>query len=281
MSDFLTRLAQRAQGAAQMISPRLPSRYAPLTETVSDTHETNAGSFVASSLARLLAEETNGSHSPVDAGPNRERQTPPAMGQLPSLLQQDTGSRDDRQDNPQNHELLLQTLFGASLTGEEEPREATAADARKVALVKRSFAQPPQSKSSHALRRETQQRAPRAALTDDSRTTQEADYRSAGARATDPVVKLPVPHAGEELADRERWQPLVPKFKPQTPGEVFTSQRQPASANAAPMVHISIGRVEVRAHTGKATAAAPPPPRAGRKPSLSLADYLKRGGGRS
>jgi len=46
---------------------------------------------------------------------------------------------------------------------------------------------------------------------------------------------------------------------------------------SAPTVHISIGRIEVRAHIAPSPQA--PRPRAERPPTRSLADYLKRGGG--
>jgi hypothetical protein len=48
--------------------------------------------------------------------------------------------------------------------------------------------------------------------------------------------------------------------------------------NAAPTVHITIGRVEVRARVSATPAA--PRPRSESKPALSLSDYLKRGGGK-
>jgi len=50
-------------------------------------------------------------------------------------------------------------------------------------------------------------------------------------------------------------------------------------ASPAPTVHITIGRVEVKANIAAPSAA--PRPRAASKPTLSLGDYLKRGGGAS
>jgi len=77
-----------------------------------------------------------------------------------------------------------------------------------------------------------------------------------------------------------------PPLLPQRAAKTTASPPAPADraasadnrASAEPAVHITIGRIEVRANM----ATAPPAPRTPtrNKPALSLDDYLKRGGGR-
>jgi len=91
-----------------------------------------------------------------------------------------------------------------------------------------------------------------------------------------PLEPNPTAAAADERA------PLLPRRIATT-----TSSRPPLADNVAlagnspaaePAVHITIGRVEVRATVSTAPPA--PRPHAEDKPTLSLGDYLKRGGGR-
>lgn len=66
-----------------------------------------------------------------------------------------------------------------------------------------------------------------------------------------------------------------PKEGAPGPGGIAYVERGPAQA---PAVHITIGRVEVRANIAAPPAARPRPEH---KPALSLREYLKRGGGKS
>jgi hypothetical protein len=76
--------------------------------------------------------------------------------------------------------------------------------------------------------------------------------------------------------------PLVPQRPANAVASPLATADRPAAAVnravAEPAVHITIGRIDVRA----VTATAPPAPRpsARNTPALSLDDYLKRGGGR-
>lgn len=82
---------------------------------------------------------------------------------------------------------------------------------------------------------------------------------------------------------QQSWRSLVPGHKPDASATKPAPMADiaPASAEpAAPAIHITIGRVEVRAQVAAPPAPAPrPKPQS--KPSLSLDDYLKRGGGGS
>jgi hypothetical protein len=88
-----------------------------------------------------------------------------------------------------------------------------------------------------------------------------------GARANQPLSPLP---------DRARIvvQPQVATRRPSPDSSraVIAS----ASSNDAPAIHVTIGRVEVRAITAPGPPRSPAPPAA---PKISLDDYLKRRNG--
>lgn len=81
----------------------------------------------------------------------------------------------------------------------------------------------------------------------------------------------------------EPWAPLLPQYEAKAestaPFSAVTVPLADAGARTAPTVHITIGRVEVRANIPASPPA--PRPRAASQPTLSLGDYLKRGAGAS
>jgi len=80
-------------------------------------------------------------------------------------------------------------------------------------------------------------------------------------------------------------QPLLPQRRIESAAHFAVSADTPAAADtttpAPPTVHITIGRVEVRANIAAAAPPAAPRPRPTSQPALSLSDYLKRGAGAS
>lgn len=97
-----------------------------------------------------------------------------------------------------------------------------------------------------------------------------------------PAEPRPEPRDQDRRAAPEPWLPLLPQRKTE-PAAVLPAMAddRPAAQAAlpAPTVHITIGRVEVRANI--ATPPVVPRPRATTTPALSLGDYLKRGAGAS
>lgn len=81
----------------------------------------------------------------------------------------------------------------------------------------------------------------------------------------------------------EQWSPLLPQRNAEHVAPFAALADTPVGAETgtppAPTVHITIGRVEVRANI--ATPPAAPRPRAVSKPAQSLGDYLKHGAGAS
>jgi hypothetical protein len=239
MSDFLTRLAQRSLGAAPLIAPRLPGLFTPLEESP-------AGNFADTITATDAA--ANSTHAVRAAAPRMTARAEPA-------------SSEPRADvHPAQAPPVPPVPDAASAPAPAAPIDNTQArvDSPRVPLVKAAPAN--------------------------------------GQAATPLLVTPPAPHPVAPLppsisprkpetaaATEERWSPLLPQRNTETAASPPAWRDGAAAGDAgttpAPTVHISIGRVEVRANI--ATPPAAPRPRAAREPALSLDDYLKRGGGAS
>jgi len=115
--------------------------------------------------------------------------------------------------------------------------------------------------------------------------------RTQAAPQLDPVASRPTaaaeplltPRKQDDRAAPEPWLPLLPQHKAESaapfPISADTHRSADIDTPPAPTVHITIGRVEVRANI--ATPPAMQRPRATTTPALSLGDYLKRGAGAS
>lgn len=107
-----------------------------------------------------------------------------------------------------------------------------------------------------------------------------APVASPSTAAAEPLL---TPRKQDEHTAPEPWLPLLPQRKAESAAAFSamadTSVNTDTATPLAPTVHITIGRVEVRANI--ATPHAAPHPRATTIPALSLGDYLKRGAGAS
>lgn len=234
MSDFLTRLAQRSIGAAQLIAPRLPSMFAPAEEPNNN----------ASSMANVIAAPR---HTPLASLPMQSRTTAHTDSISPDAR---TAIHSHRSPAPEP----TSAPEPATRNDASQPRTAT----KSIPLVER------------AMQANIQAAPPLA---------------SADAPASIAPLEAPAttrkPNAPADAP--EPWQPLLPQraAKSATPFSAAPDIHHDASAEAnhatppAPTVHITIGRVEVKANV--ATPPAAPRPRVESKPALSLNDYLKRG----
>ena len=118
----------------------------------------------------------------------------------------------------------------------------------------------------------------------------------ANTQATPPLLTHGTPRAAASLelsmaprkqdtpaAAPQQWLPLLPQRRAESaasfPALADSAVGADTGTPPAPTVHITIGRVEVRANI--ATPSAAPRPRTASKPTLSLGDYLKRGRGAS
>ncbi len=272
MSDFLTRLAQRAQGEAASITPRLPSRYAPLRDGGFELHQTAAASPAgASSSSKRLDDDAEPERAARSTLPGDEthRQSP----ETSSFSAIEATHRSRRVESSQHHNGTAAHQPFANAATEEETRSTpeTSLLITGTREPQESFAVP------HAPRPLKQQAAQDASGENEYLQIDGASNASAAQETHGPITA----DAGLKVRGSEQWQTLLPSTKPQEASrDRFAEAMQSATGPAAPSIHISIGRVEVRANIGKTTVNTPPP-RAASKPALSLDDYLKRGGGKA
>ena len=265
MSDFLTRLAQRAQGEAATISPRLPSRYAPNADPPLDAPQlASEAAMIAPSAAR---NEEDAEHGPasVTAPRGSERARRPSSESSATAIAEE-----------HEHRAAFKAAIArpAAFEGPSPSARPAATQAARLPVDMNA-----EQASARAARREANPPLSAAALEGETPAT--ARERT----GADPQMNHALqPATAVTDKDEERtapapWRPLLPQVETPSAHEGLTAD-MPRENNAAPSVHIRIGRVEVRANIGKTTAAPSPPARAASKPALSLDEYLKRGGGK-
>lgn len=251
MSDFLSRLAQRSLGTAPLIAPRLPSVFAPFE------HE-----GAARDVSSFISQNASGTDDAISVSPQ------PA---LPLSL------RVPRAEGGNAEAPNFVYAPPLPFTGEEEEtaaynkpgvpqRKRDDAAFPPVAHMSTQLSNPSPARGEGLVAGDTQNSVP---TSNSGLTADESKYA--------PTASFPSPLAGEGAGERE-WSPLVPANKmnsSETPAPSAFAADMADRHGSAATIHISIGRIEVRANT------APPPaprPRTEPKPTQSLADYLKRGG---
>ncbi len=256
MSDSLTRLLLRAQGAPPSVEPLLPSRYA--APEPAPWEQSEPRSEISRPAAAPEALDATGRHPEPAAAisPNAPMTMPAASEPVEPLVSSATtaaapldappGSRNVAPAAlPPEQPMLLRTAV-------QSPEDSSPEDSSPViAPVRIARAAPPLSDARHE------------------------PTHPAGAFATE--IETPdlarMPSRPERMAGPEPRAPSSPLRAATNGAAGFT-----ASGFTNAEVRISIGRVEV--HT------LPPPPRAvrqvpPRRPTVSLADYLARRGGRA
>lgn len=227
MNDFLTRLAQRSMGAAPLISPRLPSLFAPPEEP--NIGITDPAAVIGTAQGTTIAPAPAPSHATAPAAP-------PHIEPRASVY--------PLQDTVTPEAAIKQNAARRSERTEPHVEPAPTPLVPNVQANTPAVPQPAHTAS------------PFAPLAEPRAESGNQDGRAA-----------PGP-----------WLPLLPQRKTE-PAAVLPAMAddRPAAqaAPAAPTVHITIGRVEVRANI--ATPPAAPRPRTASQPALSLSDYLKRG----
>jgi hypothetical protein len=252
MSDYLTRLVERSLGVVPQIEPLIAPLHAPAGQSLSLATEPIARIAPAAGAESDVAQ---GDTAPVDA-PNATTSTPAA---IPSLETQ-TPRRERRSSE------LPARSDSEKYAGSGESKRLAPETQTPETLHPVSLSLPPSKKSP------------------ENRTTadpQPVIAVPAGAGVAAPNSPEPARKAAKALPGPQRVvvQPQVTAPRRSPPAFPPLSRQQ--GRNEPPAIHVTIGRVEVRAVMPPPTPPRPaaPPPAA---PKLSLEEYLKqRNGARS
>ena len=260
MSDFLTRMAQVSHGEADIVTPRLPNLFSSVEETAPAETIAPLQQNHAEAATKTMQQPAGvtGSIQAHDISQQHQKTSPSESIYSESIHSESIA------EQASTHNVANKTSGKTQDKTEQTPPTATftsqaanhAVENLATALLQKKSSQP-----------ETQQ---------------------PGHEKTDPLVAEKSQTTTATKVDSilpQSSQPLVPDYKNQqaTPQQLLADMPTSTAAvvKQEPDVHINIGRVEVRAQTAAATPA-PQPVRAKRNDnSLSLNDYLKRGGGQS
>lgn len=258
VSDFLDRVAVRAMGGEAMLSPRLPSLFEPARPPSGDQQDQPPAS-----LPQEVRSNANTMH-PQEATPTPvslrhvESTTPPAQAASHTVAALESLSSE--QKKPSREGALSEDM--PALEVATRPAAITMADRDESSGMFRHEAfvmRPPRDRESAS--------APAVPL---SRKPQ--DFASSSDESIrDSETGVLLPHGGPVFATPPSMSvPRVP------------ASRQPQAidrhaSSPEPVVHVSIGRLEVRAAPAPGTAA--PKRQDAARPS-SLDDYLRQRGGK-
>lgn len=257
MSDFLTRMAQLSQGKAAVVTPRLPNLFAPTpatdvtetTETTLQQHSKTGHSTKAIQQPALVTVNED----PPHAATHSDFATQHPVRRKPAT----------RQDSKTAHELTpLIAPQDTDYTTQTHVAEPLLSASQDTSAKKQ-----PENHLASAL------------LNDEPQAIVATTHID---KAVDPVVAK---HAQQShVLPQHSIQQLVPgyQYKQAAPQQVMAELPTITehAATQEPVVHINIGRVEVRAQTAT-PAPAQRSVRAKPPGSLSLNDYLKHGGGQT
>ncbi|MET0309938.1 MAG: hypothetical protein ABW023_14625 [Sphingomonas sp.] len=276
--DFLSRVAAKAVGALPLVEPRLPSRF--------ESDVANAGRLAGGGeepLERIEEVEQSWSASSLRrtitrAAPADAPREPLETDELPTPSpRRRARSKQGETEAPAPASDLIEER--PSIAAQPRP---VAEQASKMPSPVPALLAPPDVRlevqrivdRTHAATPEPAPVAP--APREEAR--QELEKRTV--RDEDPARVVATPTA-TFLAPQK---PPVPRAQPRTPEILPRVARRDSDSdsdsNAAPppmpVINITIGRIDVRAHTTATTAAAPRPQAPQREAPQSLADYLSQ-----
>lgn len=251
MSDFLTRLAQLSQGEAPSIAPCLPSLFGPIEERPFDDGVDQEVPPEARATPKAETEQTT----------NLDRAAPATTTRQPAV---ESAANVDHENQPSylsasNRRPAFTPLVGTVNTAPIEPvselSTPSAAALQPTVEIERPRQRQQADPASTPLIKEKNQTAP---------PPVSAQLKSSHSSP------LPLPL----VSDYQSGRPSPLEAVAELPSTKASEGKQ------APDIHINIGRIEVRAQVAK-PAATPKPARKEAPSSLSLNDYLQRGGGRT
>ncbi len=255
MNDFLTRMAQFSRGEAMVVTPRLPSLFAP-------TEDTNTPQTDEVSLLQMSKKETRLKlplDSIITAADTGQPQPPTAIN--PS---EDHTIR-YKPESEQAEMSLVPLITPPGNTNGSVQTASPVVTTNEGRIEIQNHGRYQSNPAPSPLKDETQA-PPKTAHIEtsfESVTTMHGQQASNEEKLSQPLVPG---HRSKQTAQQQAMTDLPTSI--------------PVEAQHEPTVHINIGRVEVRAQS---SAPAPPPRPLQPKPksSLSLNDYLTRRGGRS
>jgi hypothetical protein len=275
MTDFLTDLLERSRGLGSGLAPRIPSVFEPASgavlEPASGAVLEPAGDAVLGPTGEepvLPAARPQRSRPAAawpegrDAAPSRET-VPPEPAPSPARAGSD-GEIGPSAAGPAPPPAGTVAPQAEAIGGTERVLADVAVPRAEPAGRRPGLARPQLAATS----RRGEQRVPLLAIEPETATRQRGTHARPAAQAT-PVA--PHEHTAEPLPDGGPLPPPRPGMLmvPQ-PGAFAAPERPGPAAPAEPTVHVTIGRVEIRA----VSAPAPPARRAQAARMMSLDEYL-------
>jgi hypothetical protein len=266
-SNFLARVIERAQGAAELALPRVPGLFEPVVAT-----------------APAIAADTSERHGEF------EREAPEKMNA--GIAAHEFSTREPVFIRPQDDETARRGTIRSQRPVEHRPDEFAPATIQAVAIAQSSTKEPVPTQRAAQDSSNDREMSPRRASAETSVLSGDSALAGRIAQASlprDVQLHPPGPAAPREnpaasppitrIDDRTRSGTLIPQRVALDPSSRQTSSNDharevPAQA-AEPDIHISIGRVEVRALT-KAARSSPSVRDANARRSTRLDEYLSR-----
>ena len=263
MSDFLTRLLEVNRGETAVVTPRLPGLFASLPDTMPE-ESAETGLLQATSV------EHSFDHASSDPVRNPGAEETPGLSPAPGAPEFPLETRQYPQEAESRNEPENQAEASGHPGSPLRVPDPQISGRHEVDILENHDAA---DKPLFRHENEAGQTALRPA---------ENSPAKSGAGDIHPSA-LMVPDQGNE-ADFPPGQSPAPLLPVDSRRRAVRQQhyRQPpgvaeAPASAEPSIHVTIGRVEVRAQTAPPKPA-PRPVAARERGGLSLQDYLKRGG---
>ena len=286
MSDYFSRLADRALGRAEVLAPRVPYRFETVAPTVSaappdDSGEEPSSDFESSSPLEVLSPPPHVNQPSVPTLPRPQEPARNGLGRTSAAAPQ-AGSPQATHE-PQRRQRPPTPVTMPQADNPSEPKtKAVLRPAPTQRNVRRTSQGPAPREKAQTSRREEVH--PRIELHPtkigkplDAPISAAPEPRSEPTPARQPVPSAPKVRRAFH-AETDRGIPVLhPRKKDEHapgPSAKFSSPRRRAEPPEEPSIKVTIGRVEVRAVMEPPKPAARP-----RKPvrnAISLDDFLKR-----
>ncbi len=271
MSDFLTNLVSRSVNRVPVVQPRLASRF----ETQAAIPGLNPGSFarerldqVNSELVELETADLSDTGVPVLRDRESAIATQPTQPR-PREFNPPNGMPQQSQNTAQSKMIAAQPVANNAIESnaiqQQSPETAT--------LIESSIVSPQPLLPFSALSNPSLQTAVQPLGSSTAPRSQEASPNADSLIERQDIIPENLQPVASSIEASIRVQPQI------TPHLESHQVELPATASPPPTIHVTIGRIEVRAHT--ASAPAKPAPRSS-APALTLDRYLsQRSGGQT